>query len=236
VAADDRRPRRARGSLSREEILDAARRVVERDGIHGLSIPTVATHLTSGATSIYWYFRGKDALLAALVDQAARHVSRGIPPVGTGPWEPELVEYFVAYRDLLHEVPVYREMLAYRASFVFVRSPAARSIMRRLEDGLELLVGAGLAPPVAARAYTACANYTNGFVILQHAHGLIPGSGHRPPSPAGRGTAGPATGDAGVRLDDEQFRFGLTLIVTGIREEYGLPPAPGGPCARVAVT
>src|ERR1700760_2457020 len=39
------RRRRPRGSLSREEILDAAREIVEREGLRQLSMPTLATHL-----------------------------------------------------------------------------------------------------------------------------------------------------------------------------------------------
>ena len=59
------RPRRARGSLSREEILAAAYELVEHDGLDALSMPALGRAVGAGVTSIYWYFRNKDDLLVA---------------------------------------------------------------------------------------------------------------------------------------------------------------------------
>jgi hypothetical protein len=44
----------------------------------------------------------------------------------------------------------------------------ASAMLRRLEDGLELLVRAGLTPDKAADAFNACSNSTRGFVLLEH--------------------------------------------------------------------
>src|SRR2546429_4120091 len=101
------RTRRARGSLSAETILDAAEQIVDRDGLHALSMPALARELGSGVTSIYWYFRSKDELVVALADRVEQHLYARLPPVGDGPWDDELVAYFSAYRDLMHRTPVY---------------------------------------------------------------------------------------------------------------------------------
>jgi AcrR family transcriptional regulator len=90
--------RRARGSMSAAEILDTAKRLIERDGIRRLSMPLLAKELGSGVTSIYWYFRSKDDLLEALTAEVLRDMHRQLPPVGDGPWEDELLAYFVAFR------------------------------------------------------------------------------------------------------------------------------------------
>ncbi len=224
MANDDRQvrrpPRRARGSLSGDEILDAAQRIVEDRGLAELSMPVVAKELNSGVTSIYWYFRNKDDLLQALTDRAARQHFRGLPPVGDGSWDYEFVEYFAAYRELLDRVPVYREILTFRTRFAFSRSIVARAMIRRLEAGLELLVEAGLTPDVAAQVYMSCAQYTNGFVILEHGYrSTVADDGDGTSVGADRGT--PAV-RRGQQLDDAQFRFGLNLIVDGICAEYGL--------------
>src|ERR1700734_3509682 len=72
VGSRGRSTRRPRGSLSREEILDGARELVEAHGLQQLSMPALAKQLKSGVTSIYWYFRSKDDLLEALTDRVTR--------------------------------------------------------------------------------------------------------------------------------------------------------------------
>jgi len=218
--------RRARGSLSEAEILDGAKELVERAGLQHLSMPALAKHLKSGVTSIYWYFRSKDDLLQALTDRVAREMYRALPPVGDGPWDEEVIEYFASFRKLLLDTPIYREVLAYRARMALLRAAMGRSMLRRLEEGLSLFVRAGLTPTQAAEAFNACSNYTRGFVILEHGqegHLLDQGSvGWLGPHDV---TPYPTLSRLDdlrqvLWLDDEQFRFGLRLLVDGIRRHY----------------
>ncbi|HVV29626.1 MAG TPA: TetR/AcrR family transcriptional regulator [Mycobacteriales bacterium] len=228
-AADPpRSKRRARGSLSGDEIVDIAERIVGEHGVAELSMSLVAKELNSGVTSIYWYFRSKDDLLQALADRVARQLYRGLPPIGDESWDFELMEYFLAYRDLIERVPVYRELITFRSELLFTRSIVAKTMFRRIEAGLELLVDAGLTPVQARQAYMSCSHYTSGFVILNH--------GHR------RWTAGQDRGEQGGadeeharrrarQLDNTEFRFGLNLIVNGICEEFGLTRGRRRPAA-----
>ncbi len=62
------RPRRARDSLSRDIIVAAADRVVERDGLDRLTFQAIGEELGAHPTSIYRHFRDKDELLLALID------------------------------------------------------------------------------------------------------------------------------------------------------------------------
>jgi AcrR family transcriptional regulator len=160
--------RRARGSLSQEEILEAAKGLVEADGLAHLNMPALAKKLNSGVTSIYWYFRSKDELVTALTDKVAKEMYRGLPPVGEGPWDEELFSYFVAFRDLLNATPIYREVFAYRSQSLYTDGVLAPSVLRRLEAGLSVIVRAGIPHPDAARLFSACSNYTRGFVLLEH--------------------------------------------------------------------
>ena len=52
--------RRARGSISAEEIIAGAFDVAGRVSLSEFSMPMLAKHLGVGVTSIYWYFRKKD--------------------------------------------------------------------------------------------------------------------------------------------------------------------------------
>jgi len=166
------RTRRARGSLSAETILDAAERIVDGGGLHALSMPVLARALGSGVTSIYWYFRSKDELVAALADRVEQHLYARLPPIGDGSWDDELVAYFSSYRALMHRTPVYREMFAFRTRSTFGGSTVTRSVLRRVDAGLALFVRGGLDPDEAAHAYQVCSAYTNGYIALEHGHAV----------------------------------------------------------------
>jgi len=203
-AAPTTRRRRARGSLSREEILAAAREIVERDGLRQLSLPTLAKQLHSGVTSIYWYFDSKDALVDALAHVVLQDVHQQLPAPGDGRWDAELVDYFVAFHDLLETLPAYREIVAFAPGSI-AHSTLTRGAQRRLEAGLSLLRSAGLSEADAAAGFGACLNFTRGFVALEHGAAL--------PTRDGSDLAGLN------EIGEEQYRHGLTLIVAGIKAQ-----------------
>lgn len=63
------RPRRARDSLNREVILEAAVRIAERDGLDGLTFLALGQELGAHATSVYRHFRDKDELVLEVIDE-----------------------------------------------------------------------------------------------------------------------------------------------------------------------
>jgi AcrR family transcriptional regulator len=68
AAAAGRRARRERRrDRSREEILDAARRVLLERGIAGTTLEAVAREVGMSKTALYYYFPSKDALFFGLV-------------------------------------------------------------------------------------------------------------------------------------------------------------------------
>jgi AcrR family transcriptional regulator len=212
-AVVQRRRRKARGSLSREAILDAARDLVEADGLRALSMPILAARLESGVTSIYWYFKSKNELVDALAHQVFRDLHQQLPPVGPGSWEQEVFDYFVAFRDLLRKQAAYREIVAYAAAST-VQSALTGAAVRRLESGLDLLAKGGLTREQSVDVFGVCLNYTRGFVVLEETHTSIDDAGDDR-----RGGHG-AHQDVVFRLnrlDNEQFRLGLWLMVTGVR-------------------
>lgn len=68
-------------SATRESILDAARRVAERDGARNLSLRSVAGEAGFAPAALYGYFRNKDELLVALAAEDLSGLARSVREV-----------------------------------------------------------------------------------------------------------------------------------------------------------
>src|SRR5690349_24403737 len=80
---DPRQARRERRrDRSREEILEAARKVLLRSGIAAMTLEAVASEAGMSKTGLYYYFPSKDALVFELVfgviEGQARAVHRAV--------------------------------------------------------------------------------------------------------------------------------------------------------------
>jgi len=64
------RRKRADGELSRERILDAATQIAAERGYEGMSIALVSKKCELPASSIYWHFKDKDDLIAAVIERS----------------------------------------------------------------------------------------------------------------------------------------------------------------------
>ena len=64
------RRKRADGELSRERILDAATEIAAERGYEGTSIALVSKKCGLPASSIYWHFKDKDDLIAAVIERS----------------------------------------------------------------------------------------------------------------------------------------------------------------------
>lgn len=64
------RQRRADGELSRARILDAATEIAAERGYEGTSIGAVSAKCGLPASSIYWHFKDKDDLIAAVIERS----------------------------------------------------------------------------------------------------------------------------------------------------------------------
>src|ERR687888_2227530 len=72
------RERPARTPLTREAIVDAALRVLAREGADGLSMRRVAEELGAGPASLYWHVASKDELINLLIDRVTSEIP--LPP------------------------------------------------------------------------------------------------------------------------------------------------------------
>ncbi|MFB7125714.1 MULTISPECIES: TetR/AcrR family transcriptional regulator [unclassified Kitasatospora] len=64
------RKKRANGVESRQRILDAAVEIAGERGYEGTSIAAVSTKCGLPASSIYWHFKDKDDLIAAVIERS----------------------------------------------------------------------------------------------------------------------------------------------------------------------
>lgn len=69
-ADQPQRRRRVDGELSRISILDAATAIAAERGYEGTSIALVSAKCELPASSIYWHFKNKDDLIAAVIERS----------------------------------------------------------------------------------------------------------------------------------------------------------------------
>ncbi|MFJ9371391.1 TetR/AcrR family transcriptional regulator [Nocardia sp. NPDC101769] len=82
------RKRRANGEESRRRILDAAVEVAVERGYDGTSIALVSKKSGLPASSIYWHFKDKDELIAAVIERSfGTWLALWVLPEGDGPRE-----------------------------------------------------------------------------------------------------------------------------------------------------
>jgi AcrR family transcriptional regulator len=140
-AAPRQRPTRA--PLTREAIVDAALRVLEREGADGLSMRRVAEELGTGPASLYWHVANKEELINLLVDRVASEIE--VPPPDPARWQEQLKEWALQARQVFKRYPGV-------AALTLGRVPVGPNLVRWTEWLLALLRGAGIPDRIAAYA------------------------------------------------------------------------------------
>jgi AcrR family transcriptional regulator len=137
------RQRPARAPLSREAIVDAALRLMDREGAAGLSMRRVADELGTGPASLYWHVANKDALIDLLIDRVAGEVP--LPDPDPDRWQDQLRDWLVGVRRVFDRHPGV-------AALTLGRIPTGPNVLRWAEWTLALLRGAGIPDRIAAFA------------------------------------------------------------------------------------
>lgn len=79
--------------LSRDDIVRAALPLLERAGVDGLTVRSVAHELGISSPAVYHYFSGRDDLIDRLCEQVAAEVDLAIAPVTA--WDDGIVQVLV---------------------------------------------------------------------------------------------------------------------------------------------
>ncbi|MGX1811160.1 TetR/AcrR family transcriptional regulator [Nocardia sp. NPDC055321] len=162
--AADKRPRRERGSLKPEDIIDGAFELAADTSLDDLSMPQLAKHLDVGVTSIYWYFRKKDELLNAMTDRGFLEYENASPFVETDDWQETLRNHASTMRSIFLNNPILIDLILIRAEL----SPRAAQVGAALtEKVVANLVEAGMSLDDAVDIYSAIQLHTRGSIVLQ---------------------------------------------------------------------
>jgi AcrR family transcriptional regulator len=133
-----------RSRLSRETIVDAAFRVLDREGLDALSMRRLAQELGTGAASLYWHVRDKDELIDLLLERAIGELSPPGPP-DPDRWQEQVKDFARASRALFAR---HRDLA--RASLG--RVPFGPSLVVVVESTLAILKAGGVPDRIAAYA------------------------------------------------------------------------------------
>jgi AcrR family transcriptional regulator len=162
------RDRRARAPLTREAIVEAALRVVVREGAQALSMRRVAEELGTGPASLYWHVASKDELANLMIDRVASEIE--LPPPDPARWQEQLKEFGIEARRVFQKYPGV-------AGLTLGRIPIGPNLLRWAEWSLAILRGAGVPDRMAAFAGDL-------FGLYLGAHGLEDAGGFSSPTGA----------------------------------------------------
>ncbi|MFD7079968.1 TetR/AcrR family transcriptional regulator [Streptomyces sp. NPDC059918] len=144
-------------ALTRQALVRAALRVLEQEGINGLSMRKVASELGVKAASLYWHVRNKEELLDLLTDELMADAEA---PPREGDWREQLREYCLRYR---------RHLLGKRdaAKVVAGRLAPGPHLLCLMEDQLGRLREAGFSDADAAMVNYSLGAFVQGFVLQE---------------------------------------------------------------------
>ena len=183
-------PRRKRGSIKPEEIVDGALEVGERVGLDNLSIPTVSKHVGVGVTSIYWYFAKKDDLLNAMHDRALSKYAFSAPFVDAADWRESLSNHSRTMRKTFRSNAILTDLLLVRGA---LSSEAKRLGLEQMEQAIATLMRAGLSAEDAFDTYSATTILVRSSVVLERLYQKT-----REPEDDPNSTGGPRVVDANI--------------------------------------
>src|SRR5689334_9902117 len=86
----ERPGRRRRDPISRDAIVAAAIKLLDREGLAALSMRRLAEELGTGAASLYWHVGSKDGLLDLVLDQIIGE--QQVPDPEPARWQEQLKE------------------------------------------------------------------------------------------------------------------------------------------------
>lgn len=154
-------------SLTPDGIAAAALSVVDRSGLGGLSMRTVAKELGMGTMSLYRYVEDREQLELLVVDRVVRAID--LTPSTDGSWSEQITLIAERIRDAIGAHPGIVPL------FLIHRHTSA-GVMRCGEAMLAVLVEAGFAGTERVIAFRAILSYLAGALSADH-HASLAGPG-----------------------------------------------------------
>ncbi|MBS0489245.1 TetR/AcrR family transcriptional regulator C-terminal domain-containing protein [Phenylobacterium sp. NIBR 498073] len=202
-------PRKPGPQLSREDVVQAAARLLEREGYDRLTMRGVAAELGVQAPALYWHVKSKEGLSLLLFDHLIADLDYGAP---TGDWRVDLKRMAGVLRRRLVETRDITRL------FPDDYSSGPRAA-RPLELSLGIMRAAGLAPTDAIAAYGTALSYVVGWSRFEVTRRANEAQGVRPSPPASEQQPNLAWALQGGPPDiDTGFEFGVDLLIAGLEQ------------------
>jgi TetR/AcrR family transcriptional regulator, tetracycline repressor protein len=191
------------GTICREDVVQAAMRIVSAGGYEEMSIRGLAASLGVAPMSLYRHIRDKDDLLDEVVDRLLARAWR--PAAAEDDWQAWITEAASRLRDFLVSQPA--------ALHVYLRHPVAfPAAIDRMNAMMGVLRRTGLDEERARSAYGALHTYTIGFAAREAAR-----AGWAPDD----GDAGKLARELAGYTATGQFIEGLRYLLQGISSHPG---------------
>ncbi|MCB2199812.1 TetR/AcrR family transcriptional regulator C-terminal domain-containing protein [bacterium] len=213
--------RRKRGTLSRDQLLEAALSIVDAEGYDALSMPKLAREVKAGTMTLYGYVKNKEDLINALVERVLQPVAEAEPDGRT--WQEILAVHFRLIRSAALQHPAIGRIIASQG----ITTP---SVVKILNDHLAVLRNAGFKRTESVRLYYALLTYTLGFVaweiprVHEQSSSEYKAQWKALLTEVDDGDA-PTLHDLKKKLytvaDEEQFEWGLGQILSGVAPASG---------------
>lgn len=197
----DRKNRRRRDPISRDAIVTAAIKLLDREGLAALSMRRLAEELGTGAASLYWHVGSKDGLLDLVFDELIGEAQ--VPAPDPGHWQEQLKDVARAQRAASLRHP-------YLVRISIGRIPMGPNALRYSERVLAILRAGGLSPRLAVQGYLLLISVVNGFTLDETGVPDEAGTG-QPMDPASHQEAADMARDYIAALPADQFPTMVTL-------------------------
>ncbi|MFE1802945.1 TetR/AcrR family transcriptional regulator C-terminal domain-containing protein [Streptomyces sp. NPDC059517] len=190
--------------VNREIVISEALDLLDEVGLDAVSTRQLAKRLGVEQPSLYWYFRTKKDLLAAMAESAMAPHAAAPLPTSDNDWR----DWFLANtRSFRHTLLMRRDGARLHAG----SSPA--SDLDRIRRKMDFLVISGVPERDAQMAMLTASRFTVGSALEEQAD-AGPSDGSDPP--------------AGMPVIDHEsaFEAGLTLILDGLVHRISMRAAP----------
>lgn len=210
------RPRRGDAALSRERVLDVASRLLDEVSVEELTMRRIAVELGVDPMSLYNHVDNKDALL----DGIARRLLETLEiPKASGDLRTDILALANGFRQGAARQPR-------AATLLLTRELGDMTGLAATDAALRVLRNAGLSTEQSVRGFRAVFAFLVGAVLRevsvgptfsgQNLGGLSERHGEL--TSAGLPHAAEAAAQLAVCDHDEEFEFGMNLIVRGLEE------------------
>src|SRR5688572_1954799 len=170
-----RSSRRRRDHLTQDAIVEVGLRLLDTDGLEGLSMRRVAQELDTGAASLYWHVGSKDGLLDLIFDTVIGEIE--VPDPDPDRWQEQLK---TVARNMRATILRHRDIVRISVG----RIPAGPNALRFNERVLAIMRAGGVPDHLAVSGQLLMFSVVNGFTIDETGLGEDPSQASPPPADA----------------------------------------------------